>query len=669
MKSDHFRAPAKMVKKPNKSTQNPHFGRICSVFWLVCRNLLTALTMGAYFESMSTDFIQAKVLDAKTDTRRSRHILAASGQVLESGEVRDLNRLFVMGRDGKLIKVSDLNANPKKQTEDYSVQAQADHGEIVDGELVPTVEKQFGSCKVWLAEDGLHAQMYFADDDALADHAWKISQDASYSVGIDWFPDGYYGADNAIAEPVGILREISMVLTGNDPRAKTIDGKTSNQEAQRGEEKVADKLTEKENKMDKTKDNLTPDEAKAFAEELGAVIDKFTTSAPEDETEPTARDDAPEGEEKTEDVPSEASKDTKTLHQPVLVVRDRVVSQETPAVKIKTADFKKSEAFNKIVRDSLRQNGMSMNNLDTVLRQNFAKASKDGITGVPNITPAEEIFVRAFEGADGILSHVRNLNVKSFRAHFMSLGSGEEGRAHGHKAGDKKADQSLADSYRDILVKMIYKKNPLDATMLYENPQLLNFTDEELDDLIVKEIERAIVIGDGREAPTGSAADYRVFDGTRGFYSIKADAAATSGAGTLAASTITLASGDNLYDGVIKARGAIKASGNLIVIAKSSSVTDLLTAKTSGNGYLVQPGVSPTQFLNVKAVYTPEWMDDETNVAYVFAENQYGLIGDAGISHRNSFDADYNTEVRLAEIPRGGSLIASKAAVAIAPAS
>ena len=42
------------------------------------------------------------------------------------------------------------------------------------------------------------------------------------------------------------------------------------------------------------------------------------------------------------------------------------------------------------------------------------------------------------------------------------------------------------------------------------------------------------------------------------------------------------------------------------------------------------------------------------------------LIGENTINHRNGFDADYNTEVRLGETPRGGSLIASKAAAAIA---
>ena len=170
-------------------------------------------------------FYDAMVLkDAKSsEERRYRNILANSGQIMESGEIRDLDNLYVMGRDGKPIAIKALNTNPDKQTEEYTVKAQADHGMMVDGELVDTIEKQFGSCRVWMESDGLHARMYFANDDKLADHAYAISEDASYSTGIDWFPDGYDGLGLNITEPIGILREISMVLTGNDPRAKTID--------------------------------------------------------------------------------------------------------------------------------------------------------------------------------------------------------------------------------------------------------------------------------------------------------------------------------------------------------------------------------------------------------------------------------------------------------------
>lgn len=610
--------------------------------------------------------------DAKADAkRRFRNILANSGDIMESGEVRDVEHLYVMGRDGKLVQISTLNKDPEKQTEKYKLNFALNHGhwDPVTGERVVDVEDLIGDGRVWLEDDGLHARLYFANEDDKANHAYAVSDNASYSTGIEWFPDGYYGADNEFDEAIGILREISMVDTGNDPRAMTIDTKNSkgSEGAATGDNKLEDKKGQKMSKA--LKDALTPDEREALVREIVDKIDDFTTNAPESETEPTARDTKDEAEAKTEPE-VESTKDSITLHNPHPAIRDRAPSQEVAATSaMSVADFKKSDKFNDLVRKSLRENGMSLRGIDSVLAKNLKGVmTKDDITGLPALAPTEQIFMSAFAGADGILSHVRNINVKAFRAHAMTLGAGEAGRAHGHKAYEEKTDQSLTDAYRDILTKTIYKRNPIDEEMLYENPQLLNYTDEEIDELIRAEIERALVVGDGRTAPTGSATDYRVFDGTRGIWSIKADAAATSGYGSLVASTITLASTDNLYSAIVKARSAIKARGRLIVVTKSSAVTELLTATTS-NGYLVQPGTSLEQFLQVGAVYTPEFMDSDSNVAYVFAENQFGLIGETSIVHRNTFDTKYDTEVRMGEIHRGGSLLAAKAAVAIAPAA
>lgn len=629
-------------------------------------------------------YIQFKAysIDSADTTRRYRNILAASGQELESGEVRDIQNLYVMTTEGKLVRVDSLNSDPDKQTEKYLVKAQADHGDRdIDGMPIPSIEKQFGSCRVWLDKDGLKARVYFAKNDKLADHAYAIAPDAAYSIGCDWCPDGYEGAGQRIDEPMGILREISMVITPNDPRSQTLDHKTI-AKGSKGAATVDGNKT-KGNTMSKelkqVLDALTPDERDALGRELLDTIDDFTTTAPENETQPTAKGDESKDEAPAAPAPAAedkpATKTTDALGIPTdqLSIRPRGVIKQNDyvaGVKVKnTTDFKKTDDFNRIVRKSLEENGMTLDGFDRTLRRNIGKVfSADAINGVPSALPTEQMFISAIEGADGIISHVRKLNVKSFRAHFMTAGTGEAGRAHGHKPGDKKTDQDLNDAYRDILTKMIYKKNRLDVEMLYENPQLLNFTDDELNELIVAEIERGIVTGDGRTEPGEGAADYRIFDGTRGLWSIKTDAAATEGAGALAATTITAAAGDNLYDLMVKARTAIKAKGRLIAIVKSTAITDLLTVK-SNNGYLVQPGTSLEQFLQVANIYTPEWMDADSNTGYVFAENQYGLIGESGINHRNSFDADYNTEVRLAEVLRGGSLLAAKAAVALAPAA
>lgn len=641
---------------------------------------------GQYKQGMKTTTINAQfVADAKSapEKRRYRNILANSGQVMESGEVRDLANLYVMGYDGELYRIADLNKNPDEQTEKYSVKAQADHGIIVDGEIVPSIEKQFGSCRVWLEDDGLHARMYFADGDTLADHAFAISQDASYSIGMEWYEDGYFGTGKTIDEPIGILREISMVLTGNDPRAKTIDQKPTEPQGQgAGEDGAGEQQTNPEEKTVKT-DNLTPDESAALkrtlAEELSAVVDKFTTDAPESETEPTADSkdaEEPAGEpveaeaepvEETKEEEKQPQEEDKVaeqepvatsdkLNSPVTIVKDRAVAQEGAAIKY---DWLHSEAGHKAFADTLRRVGRLGASFDAEWRQVAGQhMSLDGISGLPNPAPVEQYFVDALAKSDGIISHFEFIAAKSFRVHVLTSSS----RAAGHKKGDTKANQSVTDTTRDLLVKMVYKRLDLDATELYENPWLIDFRSRELVEAIIAEIERAAIIGDGRSAPAGTDPDYRLFDGTRGFYSVLADATAASGIGTSLASSVSVAG--NLYDGVCEAKGEIKTEGAQILIAKSSYITALRTAKT-GNGYLIQPGARIEDILGVERVYTPTWMDDASVDAILLVNRAYKHGGERNIRVRADFDTSTNTDILLDETPRWGSLAAKKSAVAI----
>lgn len=637
---------------------------------------------------MKTTTINAQfVADAKAKTeRRFRNILANSGQIMESGEVRDLANLYVMGYDGELYKIADLNTNPDKQTERYSVKAQADHGEIVDGEIVPTIEKQFGSCRVWLEEDGLHARMYFADGDSLADHAWAISEDASYSIGMEWYEDGYYGTGKDIEEPIGILREISMVLTGNDPRAKTIDQKPTEPQGQgAGEDGAGKQSTNPEEEQVKT-DNLTPDESAALkrtlAEELSAVVDKFTTDAPESETEPTAestdaeepagepvvaeaeadgeatetKEEKEEPQEEDKVAEAEAVNTTDKLTSPVTVIKDKAVAQEAVAAKY---DWLHSEAGHKAFADTLKRVGRLGARFDAEWAAVASKhMSLDGISGLPNPAPVEQYFVDALENSDGIISRFEFITAKSFRIHVLESDS----RALGHKKGDAKANQSVTDTTRDCLVKMVYKRLDLDATELYENPWLIDFRSRELVDQIIREIERAAFIGDGRQAPAGTDPDYRLFDGTRGLYSILADATAASGIGTKLASSVTV--NGNLYDGVVEAKGQIKTEGGQYLVCKSSFITALRQAKT-GNGYLIQPGARIEDILGVERVYTPTWMDNASVDAILTVNRAYKHGGERNIRVRADFDTSTNTDILLDETPRWGSLGEKKSAVAI----
>jgi len=643
---------------------------------------------------MKTTHINAAfVADAKTATeRRFRNILANSGRVMESGEVRDIANLYVMGTNGELYRIADLNTNPDKQTEKYSVKAQADHGEIVDGTIVPTIEKQFGSCKVWLEEDGLHARMYFADGDALADHAWAISQDASYSIGMEWYEEGYYGTGYEIDQPIGILREISMVLTGNDPRAKTIDQKPTTEEGQRATADGAGEQTNNSEEEQVKTDNLTPDEnvalKRALVEELSQVVDNFTTEAPESQTEPTADSLDAEGEaeapeasaepeapaeeaeaevEETKEEENEPQEEDKVaeneavattdkLTSPVTIVKDRQVAQEKVVAKY---DWLHSEAGHQAFADTLKRVGRLGARFDAEWAQVAGQhMSLDGISGLPNPAPVDQYFVDALENSDGIISRFEFITAKSFRIHVLESDS----RALGHKKGDTKANQSVTDTTRDCLVKMVYKRLDLDATELYENPWLIDFRSRELVDQIIRELERAAFIGDGRTAPSGSDPDYRLFDGTRGLYSILADATANSGIGTKLASSVSV--NGNLYDGVVEAKGEIKTEGGQYLVCKGSYITALRTAKTA-NGYLIQPGARIEDILGVERVYTPTWMDNASVDAILVVNRAYKHGGERNIRVRADFDTSTNTDILLDETPRWGSLGEKKSAVAI----
>lgn len=604
--------------------------------------------------------------DKKSNGRRFRNICANSGLTMESGEVRDLNSLYVMGRDGKLIRIAELATNPDKQKQKYKVNFATDHGhyDAAIGEQVVNTDDIIGDARVWMEDDQLMARVYFAENDPKADHAYAISENASYSIGTEWYEDGYFGADNEIEGFVGILREISMVDTGNDPRARTIDHKTAKSEAQGGDEAVDGDNNER-NSMNKHKkqDELTPDEAKALKETLLEVVDKFTTDVPESETEPTARESKDEEGDPAEKQERD-TEDTKDLHSPVLIVHDRVVRQEKTTA---TKDWLHSKEGHIAFADTLRKVGRFDGAFATLWRAEVSKhMSLDGITGLPNPAPVDQYFAEAIEKSEGIISHFKTIPAKSFRAHVLVPTDDDKGRARAHTKGETKTNQDLKDFYRDLLAKMVYKRLDLDATELWENPELIDFRSRELVDAIIVEIERAAIVGDGREDNklTLNAKE----DSARGFWSILEDAKEVGEkVGKYLATTYEAAEGDNLYDNITHARGKIRAQGRQFLVVKSQVLTDLLTDKSNGN-YLIQPGTRAEDLLNVSAIYTPIWMDGIKDAdAILVADNTYGMVGATGIDMRPEFDTAKNTDILLAETPRGGSLTEYMSAVVIKP--
>lgn len=623
---------------------------------------------------MSTKFIDAKVvLDAKITTKRYRNILANSGELMESGEKRDVRNLYVMGTDGKLYKIADLATDPDKQTEEYTVQAQADHGEVIEGMLVPSIEKQFGSCKVWLEKDGLHARMYFAEGDPLADHAYAISEHASYSIGMDWYPEGYFGTGYEITEPIGILREISMVLTGNDPRAKTIDSINADAEAQ-GSASDGDGVANniKEEKSMKKVDELTPDERKAMEAEIAGVIEKFTTDAPEDETEPTAVDtkDA-EGEaeapaEKAEEPKDEEVKEEKTdaLTQNVIVIKDKnTIKQEKVMTKTTDAYLKTDKAvaaWGKALLDCAGDK--------TKFEDAFRKQAKaDGVDLGENVSLVPEAVINAvteqIEDEDRIFNHVFHTGLN-----FEVAGTAtSEGAAKGHVRGKTKQEEEIEIAKRVLVPADLYKLIKLDHSMVKINggissSAIVRYVLREMPRKLFDAIDQAILVG-GITTDSDESGETEF----TALLPIIADIADAQG---VYGSEYTAEAGDTARAVISKAAGRVVSGYDRTLITTEDALTDLENS-LNGSFPVFPNGIDKNdpRINGIRRIITPRWLTNEMLGDYtggiIVDLPSYHTVGDDSAERLTDYDIDTNKYVWEILACIGGGLVNKGAAVGI----
>lgn len=626
--------------------------------------------------------------DAKPkEARRFRNVLAASGKILEDGDIREIHALYVMNNDGKLISIAALNKDPSKQNEGYKVNFAQNHGHYdpVTGERVVEVEDIIGDARVWLEDDGVHARVFFADNDPKADHNWAISDHASYSTGIEWFPDGYYGAENEIDEPIGILREISIVDTGNDPRARTIDTKTS-----KGSAGAADGDDNKQNRKGKTMpgnkksiDALTPDERAAMQREVGeavnSIIDKFTTSAPESETEPTARRDSKDGVEddnKTVDTPKEDTSKTENksttdvLHSPVVIIKDREVAHQETGNSTCDAYLKTEravEAWAIALKDAKGD--------PHAWRENFRKiAKRDGVDFGNNVSLAPELVVKAIaeqlHDEDSLFSHTFHTNLEY---EIVAIPTSEDGGV-GHVRGKKKTEEDIEGTTRVITPADIYKLMKLDHSMVKVNggitgSAIVRYVLRELPRKLMETIDKALFVGgvknDDAEGST-QATDFSAL------VPILTD---IKTANSIYGTTYTATAGDNIRATLSKAAGKVLSSSDRTLITTPDFFTDLENSLvTAGTGSLLFPnGINKGQpnINGIRRIITPLWLTSAMLgdfEAVVVDLSAYHIVGDTRPENFTDYDIDYNKYVWEVVACIGGALANKNAAVGIKPA-
>lgn len=250
----------------------------------------------------------------------------------------------------------------------------------------------------------------------------------------------------------------------------------------------------------------------------------------------------------------------------------------------------------------------------------------------------------ALEESGKILSTFDDTGLTVFKVMHDTQNDGKE-RAHGHKAGTTKQEEEITLTPKEIRAQYIYKYLTLDKEVIREQQDtdaLIKYVMKELPQKVVMEIERAAIVGDGRE----SNADDKItkieaVTDADTYYVTKTDAT------------------DNFYEDIIKnLRGKIKVDGDKYLVMSTDSLSELQLAKDGAGHYIFPAGANMAQLLGVKEIFTPSWMDSvSTKVkAVMYVGKAYTLVGDKDLSSYENFLLSSNKNEYLMEIYKGGGL-------------
>ena len=289
---------------------------------------------------------------------------------------------------------------------------------------------------------------------------------------------------------------------------------------------------------------------------------------------------------------------------------------------------------------------------------------KMGVTN-PEIFLPEALITQiedAFKAGGEIWNRVTKTGVDVFKAAWDIEDdvNSEDGRGRGYNRADEenKAEQVLEFDERVLRPQFVYKYiqlNKEDIKNQRSTGALVTYVLSELPKRIVREVERAIVIGDGRAA----GSDYKISS----FTAIKADAGANN---VFASTYVPVDVNETRYASLLRAKDLIEADGDIVLIAKKGYLTEVLLEQGPNDNYLFAPGTDLGRVLGFSAVIEPDWMtSDVDNDAYIVSLAKYKTVGDNSIEAFTNFRLETNKQQYLQELWAGGGLTAKKSAVAI----
>ena len=407
--------------------------------------------------------------------------------------------------------------------------------------------------------------------------------------------------------------------------------------------------------------------AKAEAEAAKAAEPaEETTTEPETKTdEPAAPEAAPEAEPADEaeqsvpDEPTDNNPEEDTEMDPKDIAKMQVKEPADPAAvstTVATNYLDTPQALNDFAKVLVKNAGAETSDIRSAW-ENHLKTTM-GVTNPDKVLPTP--VVEAIESAFKAGGQIWNLMNKTGLDAYNTAWDTNTDSARGHKVGKNKKEADIALENRVLEGQYIYERIDLDKETLRKNKStgsILKYVLSELPKRIVATIERAAIIGDGRDKSSDD-------DAITSFISVKDDAKANN----MFAKTYTPKSGESRRTSILNAMDLIEAEGDAYIIAKRGYITALKDERGTDGHMLYTPGVNILEDLELAGKFTPQWFNDTNdadNDAYIVVLNAYKTVGDNSIESFSNFKLENNKQQYLQEVFHGGGLSKIASAVAI----
>ena len=472
----------------------------------------------------------------------------------------------------------------------------------------------------------------------------------------------------------GMIREVSLVLTGANPKAGI------EPELLHGEESEDAAFI------------CCADENTAFCESLEHDDTKPAEEKPSEE-KPAEEAKKPEDEETVQDVfDSMTDRQKKVAYAAIAVAVDAVKNNDEAKHNDEEDGDMKENIFDK--GSAQHEDVLTHSDIETIFntakkgRLTLKEACADflshkanyGIDGIDALFPEykelnnpPKFIDRDQTWVGKVMNGVKHLPFSRVKTSFADV-TADEARARGYTKGKKKVEEVITLAKRTTDPQTVYKKQKLDRDDVLDITgfDVVAWIKNEMRGKLEEELARAILIGDGRDPSSDDKIQeqhIRPIWTDDVLFTIKREITEGATAGATA---------ENMMDDAIRARKEYKGSGNPVLFTTEDVLAEMLLLKDK-NGRRIYSSVNDlATAMRVSSIITVPQMEGltrsttagkttDTYTLYGIMVNlaDYSVGADKGgsVNMFDDFDIDYNQYKYLIETRCSGALTVPKSAI------